>query len=86
MLRMTTSPLAADFSGCWDTRWLDLLAGCQGLPEQIAALRRASIVCVLGRAPPGRVPWPRPAGKFIGSVFVGRHLVVRNALLGERLR
>ena len=64
---------------------MDLLAGCQGLPEQIAALRRASIVCVLGRAPPGRVPWPRPAGKFIGSVFVGRHLVVRNALLRERL-
>ena len=66
MLRMTTSPPAADVSGCWDTRWLDLLAGCQGLPEQIAALRRASIVCVLGRAPPGRVSWPRPAGKFIG--------------------
>jgi hypothetical protein len=52
----------ADVSGCWDTRWLDLLAGCHGSPEQIAALRRASIVCVLGRTPPGRVPWPRPAG------------------------
>ena len=81
MLRMTTSPLAADFSGCWDTRWLDLLAGCQGLPEQIAALRRASIVCVLGRAPPGRVSWPRLAGELIG--IRRRHLVVRNALLGE---
>jgi hypothetical protein len=33
VLRMTTSPLAADLSGCWDTRWLDLLTGCQGLPE-----------------------------------------------------
>ena len=62
---------------------MDLLAGCQGSPEQIAALRRASMVCVLGRAPPGRVSWPNTGRKFIGSVFVGRHLVVRNALLGE---
>jgi hypothetical protein len=86
---MTTSPLAADFSGCWDTRWLDLLAGCQGLPEQIAALRRASIVCVLGRAPPGRVSWPRLAGKLIGIRRTsprGAQRTARGAGCGEHAR
>ena len=34
-----------------------------------------------GRAPPGRVSWPRRPES--SSVFVGRHLVVRNALLRE---
>ena len=55
------------------------------MPEQIAALRRASIVCVLGRAPPGRAPagCPGPDWPENSAVFVGRHLVVRNALLGE---
>jgi hypothetical protein len=89
VLRMTTSPLAADFSGCWDTRWLDLLAGCQGLPEQIAALRRASIVCVLGRAPPGRVSWPRLAGKLIGIRRTsprGAQRTARGAGCGEHAR
>ncbi len=89
MLRMTTSPLAADLSGCWDTRWLDLLAGCQGLPEQIAALRRASIVCVLGRAPPGRVSWPRLAGKLIGIRRTsprGAQRTARGAGCGEHAR
>ena len=73
-------PPAADVSGCRDTRWLVWLAGCQGLPEQIAALCRTSIVCVLAR--PARAPWPRP-GRTSSSVFVGRHLVVRSALLRE---
>ena len=64
VLRMTTSPLAADVSGCRDIRWLDLAAGCQGLPEQIAALCRTSTSAYWARAAP--VPWPRPAGKFFG--------------------
>lgn len=86
---MTTSPLAADLSGCWDTRRLDLLAGCQGSPEQIAALRRASIVCVLGRAPPGRVSWPRLAGKLIGIRRTsprGAQRTARGAGCGEHAR
>ena len=67
MLRMTTSPLAADLSGCRDTQWLDLLAGCQGLPEQIAALCRASIVCVLGEPHPAGCPGPdRPEVHRLG--------------------
>ena len=53
---MTTSSLAADLTGCRDTQWLDLLAACQGLPEQIAALCRASIVCVLGEPHPAGCP------------------------------
>jgi hypothetical protein len=64
VLRMTTSPLAADVSGCRDIRWLDLAAGCQGLPEQIAALCRTSTSAYWARAAPE--PWPRPAGKFFG--------------------
>ena len=51
------------------------------MPQQIAALRRASIVCVLGEPHPAGCPGPDRPESF--SVFVGCHLVVRNALLGE---
>jgi hypothetical protein len=59
------------------------------LPEQIAALRRASIVCVLGRAPPGRVSWPRLAGKLIGIRRTsprGAQRTARGAGCGEHAR
>ena len=51
------------------------------MPEQIAALRRALSSAYWGE--PHLAGGPGPDGPENSSVFVGRHLVVRNALLGE---
>ena len=82
------SPLAADLSGCWDTRWLDLLAGCQGLRSRSPRCVEPLSSAYWGE-PPGRVSRPRLAGKLIGIRRTsprGAQRTARGAGCGEHAR